>query len=143
VRAAVAFGAGLLFAIGLAVGGMTDPTKVLAFLDLGGPWDPSLGLVMAGAIGFHLPAVAWSGRWGRPWLASEFHRAATAIDARLVGGAALFGVGWGLSGWCPGPALMSLATLRPSALVFVGAMTAGMALVRLTQRQQTVEAEPG
>jgi uncharacterized membrane protein YedE/YeeE len=116
----VSFVAGLLFAVGLGVGGMTDPRKVVGFLDVFGQWDASLALVMAGAIGVHLPFLRLvQGR--RPLPAPDEDR----IVGRLLLGAALFGVGWGLSGYCPGPALVSLASGRGAVLVFVLAMVAG------------------
>ena len=130
-RALVAFGSGLLFAAGLAVSGMTKPAKVEAFLDVTGAWDPSLALVMVGAISVYALAVVFAKRRGRPFFAAELSwPTATAIDLRLVGGAALFGVGWGLSGYCPGPALVSVAALDFHTVVFVGALGATLVLVR-------------
>ena len=127
-----AFASGLVFAIGLGVGGMTQPRKVLGFLDVFGAWDPSLALVMAGAIGVFVPAL-W---WARGRLAGRLHLPTPKdIDARLVIGAALFGVGWGLSGYCPGPALVSLTTLTVPALTFGVAMLAGMRLHRALDRR--------
>jgi uncharacterized membrane protein YedE/YeeE len=105
-RALAALLAGATFGLGLAVSGMADPRKVLGFLDVAGDWDPSLLLVMAGAVGVY--ALGWRrlARRPRPWLEAEFRLpAARSIDARLLGGAALFGIGWGLAGYCPGPAL--------------------------------------
>jgi uncharacterized membrane protein YedE/YeeE len=127
----VSFLSGLLFAAGLALSGMTRPSKVLGFLDFTGDWDPSLMFVMGGAIGVHVwfsqRALRSIKARGRPLLADSFHvPAATPIDARLVGGAALFGAGWGLAGYCPGPALVSLAHPMPAGLAFVSAMVAGM-----------------
>jgi uncharacterized protein len=130
----LAFGCGLLFALGLGLAGMTQPSKVLAFLDVGGAWDPSLALVILGAIAVHLPLARLRPRAADAadvGCASDDTGAdgtGTAIDGRLVAGAALFGVGWGLSGYCPGPAIVSLATGATSVLVFVGAMIVGMAL---------------
>lgn len=126
---------GLVFGLGLLVSGMSDPNKVLAFLDVAaiarGQWDPSLALVMAGAIGVALPGYRLVLAAPRPRFADRFQLpSSTAIDARLVVGAALFGVGWGLVGLCPGPALVSLATGGRAALLFVGAMLAGMAAAR-------------
>jgi uncharacterized membrane protein YedE/YeeE len=117
----LAFICGLIFALGLGIAGMTQPAKVIAFLDVTGDWDPSLALVMAGAIGVHLPLLRWGGK---------AHAAATYVDRRLVLGAALFGIGWGLSGFCPGPAVVALATGSGGVLLFVAAMLAGMALHR-------------
>ncbi|MFN3616729.1 MAG: DUF6691 family protein [Aquabacterium sp.] len=117
---------GLLFGLGLAVSGMTDPLKVQNFLDVTGTWDPSLALVMGGAvvvtfIGYRL---AW--KRGQPWLDQGFHLpTATAIDRKLVVGAAMFGVGWGLAGYCPGPALATVALGNTEVWWFVPAMLAG------------------
>lgn len=129
-----AFVAGVVFAVGLAVGGMTDPANVVAFLDVTGAWDPALALVMGGAIGVHALAYVVQRRWSRPLLADRWQVPSRRdLDAKLVGGAALFGVGWGLSGYCPGPALASLGALDPGAWVFLGGMVAGMlAEVRLS-----------
>ncbi|MCS6986149.1 MAG: YeeE/YedE family protein [Sphingomonadaceae bacterium] len=128
-RPLVALVSGLLFGAGLAVSGMVDPTRVRGFLDLFGRWDPTLAFVMAGAL---LPMVlAWAiqQRMARPIAAPSFDLPSTRpVDGRLVAGAALFGVGWGLAGLCPGPALAGLA-LEPSlAGPAVAAMCSGMAL---------------
>jgi len=130
-QAALALLAGALFGAGLALSGMTDPGRVRAFLDVAGQWDPTLGFVMAGAL---LPmAAAWrlKHRLGRPLVAPAFDVPDTRrVDVRLLSGAALFGVGWGLTGLCPGPAIASLA-LRPGpAALFTAAMLGGMALHR-------------
>jgi uncharacterized membrane protein YedE/YeeE len=123
--------AGALFALGLVVGGMTIPAKVTGFLDVGGAWDPSLAFVMAAAIAVYAPLLRRARRLEAPLAADRFHwPSARGIDAWLVGGAALFGIGWGLSGYCPGPALTSLAGGGASALVFVVAMIAGIGLAR-------------
>ncbi len=128
--------AGAVFALGLALGGMTVPATVTGFFDVGGAWDPRLAFVMAGAIAVYAPLWRIIRRRSAPLLADRFHPpTARGIDARLVGGAAIFGVGWGLSGYCPGPALVSLAGGGISAVVFVVAMVAGIALARgVTQR---------
>jgi uncharacterized membrane protein YedE/YeeE len=124
-----AFGAGVLFAFGLALSGMTQPANVVAFLDVTGAWDPRLALVMVGAIAVHLVGYRWSRRRPRPWLAPRFDEPESArIDASLIVGAALFGVGWGVAGYCPGPALTSLGALSPSAVLFVAAMIVGQIL---------------
>jgi uncharacterized membrane protein YedE/YeeE len=123
----VSFVAGLLFAVGLGVAGMTDPRKVLGFLDVFGRWDASLALVMAGAIGVHLPFLRLVQR-RRPATVPGGDR----IEGPLLLGAAVFGVGWGLSGYCPGPALVSLASGRGAVLVFVLAMVAGSIAARST-----------
>jgi len=123
--------AGAVFAIGLVVSGMTVPAKITAFLDVGGAWDPTLALVMLGALAVYAPIARLARHRRRPLLAERFHwPAERAIDARLVGGAAIFGVGWGLSGYCPGPALTSVGRGAAGALVFVAAMIAGIAITR-------------
>jgi uncharacterized protein len=137
----VAFASGVLFAIGLALSEMTRPEKVVAFLDLFGSWDPSLAFVMAGAVAVHMSFVAWARRTGaRPRFAERFmvsgHRR---VDMPLVGGALLFGLGWGAAGFCPGPALVALVTFAPKTLLFVGAMLAGMVLHAGTTRRATGE----
>lgn len=119
--------AGLLFGIGLVVSGMTNPGKVQDFLDLFGAWDASLAFVMIGAIAVHALVVRRILRLPRPLHDPMFHLPTrTGVDAPLLLGAALFGVGWGLAGFCPGPALVSAAAATPAALVFVPAMLAGM-----------------
>lgn len=122
-----ALGAGALFGVGLAVSGMTKPAKVVGFLDLSGAWDPSLAFVMVGAIAVHLVAYLLVKRRTRPLFDARFHMPTRKdIDARLVIGAAIFGVGWGLGGFCPGPGLVSAASGSAAAIAFVVAMTAGM-----------------
>jgi uncharacterized protein len=131
----IAFLAGLLFAIGLGVAGMTQPAKILAFLDVTGAWDPSLLFVMGGAIGVMLPAWRILSRRGRAFGGAPiplFEKAA--VDAPLVIGAAIFGVGWGLSGYCPGPALVSLASLTLPPVIFVTGMILGMISLRFVRR---------
>lgn len=133
----VALVAGLLFGLGLAVSRMVDPPKVLGFLDVGalasGGWDPSLAFVMIGALAVNAPLVALARRRGRPLCAARLDLPTRAdIDARLIVGALLFGAGWGLVGYCPGPALAALGFGAGGTLVFVTAMIAGMALYRLT-----------
>jgi uncharacterized membrane protein YedE/YeeE len=135
-RLVVAAIAGLVFGIGLAISGMADPAKVLGFLDVTGSWDPSLAFVMGGAIAVHAPIVFWLRRRGRPWIGDRLPLTdRTLIDRRLVGGAAVFGVGWGLAGYCPGPAVIAAAAARPSALVLLVGMIAGMAAVALATRR--------
>ncbi len=134
MNAIVAFGCGLLFAVGLGLSGMTQPGKVVGFPDVAGAWDPSLAFVMIGALAVFAPAYRWSRRLAAPLGAPGFVDAAErTIDARLVGGAALFGAGWGLSGFCPGPAIVSLGAASHAELVFVPAMLAGMALAALLE----------
>jgi uncharacterized membrane protein YedE/YeeE len=119
---------GLVFGFGLLISGMMQPAKVLGFLDLfGGAWDPSLAVVMAAALAVALPGFALARRRGRPILAEESRwPTASAIDQPLVTGSVLFGLGWGLVGLCPGPAIENLATGSPRVLLFVAAMVAGM-----------------
>jgi uncharacterized membrane protein YedE/YeeE len=124
------FFAGLIFGLGLCLSGMTDPHKVLGFLDLAGAWDPSLALVMGGAlvvafVAFRIAGARRTSLTGAPLPAP----AAAVIDVRLIGGSLLFGAGWGLAGLCPGPALVNLGFLDIRAVVFVLAMVAGMRLV--------------
>ncbi len=123
-----AFVAGLLFGVGLVVSQMIDPAKVLGFLDIAGDWDPSLGFVMAGALAVAAPGYILARRLLRPLCADEFASPATAeVDQRLIIGALLFGAGWGLVGYCPGPALASLGFGNRQTLLFVIAMLGGMA----------------
>lgn len=130
-----AFIVGLIFGIGLIVSGMTDPSKVIGFLDLAGRWDPSLGLVMAGAVVVGLLAFPFATRRDRSLLGNAMRLpTATQIDRRLVLGGLAFGVGWGLAGYCPGPALASLASGGAKPLIFSAAMLAGMALFELVER---------
>ena len=122
-----AFGAGVLFGLGLWLSGMANPRKVLDFLDVTGAWDPSLLLVMAGAVAVTLIGF-------RP-LKTKINVDKTAIDAPLVAGAALFGIGWGIAGYCPGPAVTALTNLTAEAVVFVATMVAGgiCAKIRLSK----------
>lgn len=121
--------AGLIFGLGLILSGMGNPAKIQNFLDFFGTWDPSLGLVMGGAIGVGVVAFGWMKRRRTALLGSLVQwPTSTAIDRKLLTGSAMFGAGWGLAGFCPGPALMNLATLRPEVWLFVGAMLAGMVL---------------
>jgi uncharacterized protein len=127
VNALAAFAAGLVFGIGLIVSGMTDPAKVLGFLDIAGSWDPSLAFVMAGAILVGFFAFMLAGKRTTTLLGAVLHLPqARDIDARLIGGAVVFGIGWGLAGFCPGPALVSFGGGQDKAAVFVVAMLAGM-----------------
>ncbi len=137
LRIAASLAAGVVFGVGLIVSGMTDPAKVRNFLDLAGLWDPSLAFVMGGAvvvafIGYRLAFAS-----GAPLFAERFSLpTSTQIDLRLVAGAALFGIGWGLAGFCPGPALASVYSGGASAWIFVAAMLTGMwAARRLVERQ--------
>ncbi|MGK5081572.1 YeeE/YedE family protein [Janthinobacterium sp. HLX7-2] len=126
---------GLVFGIGLIVSGMTDPSKVIGFLDLAGDWDPSLGLVMAGAILVGLLAFRLAAGRKRSLLGDVMRLpTATQIDRRLVFGGLAFGAGWGLAGYCPGPALASLASGNAKPLLFSAAMLTGMAIFELVER---------
>ncbi|UHC17117.1 YeeE/YedE family protein [Methylobacterium currus] len=128
-RTASAFAAGLLFGLGLIVSGMADPAKVLAFLDVAGRWDPSLAFVMAGAVSVFAIGYRIATRRGRPLLAARLDIPTRRdLDPRLVAGAAIFGVGWGLAGLCPGPALTLLTVASTPAAIFVAAMVVGMVL---------------
>lgn len=120
--------AGAVFAVGLIVSGMSDPAKVLAFLDLAGRWDPSLALVMLGAIGVAMLPYRFAMRRPRTLLGTPVHLPPPAPpDRRALAGAAVFGVGWGLAGYCPGPALVGLGAGNPAAALFVVGMLLGMA----------------
>lgn len=135
MRIVAALLAGLLFGAGLIVSGMTDPAKVLGFLDLAGAWDPSLALVMGGALAVGLPGFALALRRPASLLGEAMRLpTATRIDRRLVLGSLGFGVGWGLAGYCPGPALASLALGGGKPWVFFGAMLAGMLLFEVLER---------
>jgi uncharacterized membrane protein YedE/YeeE len=132
--------AGLVFGLGLLLSGMADPAKVLGFLDLAGAWDPSLALVMAGAIAVGLPAFALTRRRSVSLLGAPMRLpTARRIDRRLVGGSLLFGIGWGIAGFCPGPALVALGMGLAPALVFVAAMVAGMGLFETIERRRARE----
>jgi uncharacterized membrane protein YedE/YeeE len=134
-----AFIVGLVFGIGLIVAGMTDPAKVQGFLDLAGPWDPSLALVMGGAVLVGLVAFRIAGKRERALLGDAMRLpTATHVDRRLVLGGLAFGAGWGLAGFCPGPALASLATGGAKAWIFTGAMMAGMVVFEVVERGRTV-----
>jgi len=120
---------GLVFGLGLLLSGMTDPGKVQGFLDLAGAWDPSLAFVMGGAVLVGLGAFALARRRTQTFLGGALQLPKSGgIDRRLLAGTLLFGAGWGLAGFCPGPALVTAAMLEPKALLFVAAMLAGMAL---------------
>lgn len=132
-----AFISGLIFGLGLLISGMANPDKVLSFLDLAGDWDPSLALVMAGAIA--VGVIAFSLIKGRTHsLLGEPLRLPVKkdLDSRLILGSLGFGVGWGLAGFCPGPALVALGAGAPKAAVFVMAMVAGMAIFELLEKRQ-------
>ena len=129
LQLASAFAAGLLFAAGLCLSGMTNPAKVLGFLDVFGHWDPTLAFVMMGAVITHAVLYRFVTRRAAPLFAERFAiPTKTAVDGPLVVGSALFGVGWGLAGYCPGPAVTSLGAGMGPALVFVGGMILGLGL---------------
>ncbi|OLL29237.1 hypothetical protein BTH42_23575 [Burkholderia sp. SRS-W-2-2016] len=131
----VALVAGLVFGIGLIVSGMANPAKVLGFLDLAGNWDPSLAFVMVGAIAVGSVAFFVARQRKRSYLGLPLQiPASTAITGRLLAGSALFGVGWGLAGFCPGPALVALGAGYPKGVGFVAAMAAGMLVVEVIER---------
>lgn len=130
-----AFAVGVLFALGLGVSGMTQPHKVIGFLDVFGNWDPSLLFVMGGAVGVHWLAYRLILKRPAPLLSPKWHVPnKKEITPALVIGALLFGIGWGIAGYCPGPALTSLATVQTKPMVFVGSMIVGMYLFRLWDR---------
>lgn len=142
--ALVALGSGALFAVGLAVSGMCRPEKVLGFLDFFGAWDASLAFVMGGAVLAHFFVLRLSRRMPAPLYAPAFPRYTREHpDAPLLIGAALFGVGWGLVGFCPGPAIVSFGAAARDALVFLPAMTLGMVLYRVyTARRRPAAPDP-
>jgi uncharacterized membrane protein YedE/YeeE len=132
-----AFLCGVVFALGLGIAGMGTPSKVLGFLDIAGNWDPRLAFVMAGAIAVHFGFAFRAGRLRAPRLDVRFVRPTRdAIDRTLVFGSLLFGMGWGLQGYCPGPAVIALASLDVTPIVFVVAMVAGLTAVRLAERER-------
>ena len=131
----VALASGALFGAGACISGMTRPSKVLGFLDFGGAWDATLLVVMAAAMAISIVAWRVVAARARPPLGDAYPESPSrVIDARLVGGAALFGVGWGLAGFCPGPAVVSIVSGATATLVFVGAMLAAMFAVQLVER---------
>jgi len=128
--------AGLVFGLGLLMSGMANPAKVLGFLDLAGHWDPSLAFVMGGAIAVGVVAFALAGRRTASLLGAEMRLpSARHVDRRLVAGSVLFGIGWGIAGFCPGPGLVSLGMGEVKALVFAAAMLAGMGVFELFERR--------
>ena len=133
------FVVGLIFGLGLMLSGMTDPGKVIGFLDLFGNWDPSLALVMGGAIAVGFFAFALAKKRTTSFLGGALHLPkSTQIDKRLIWGNVMFGAGWGLAGFCPGPALVSMAAGQDKALVFVLSMVFGMIVYELIQRRKTI-----
>jgi uncharacterized membrane protein YedE/YeeE len=138
-----AFAAGLVFGLGLIVAGMVNPAKILGFLDIAGKWDPSLALVMAGAIAVGLAAFALAHRRTMSALGSPMQLpTARSVDVRLVGGSLLFGIGWGLAGFCPGPAIVALGAGYLKSGVFVVAMLLGMGVFEVIERKRMRSAAP-
>lgn len=138
MRRLTALLAGLIFGLGLLLAGMSNPAKVLGFLDLGGAWDPSLALVMASAIGVALLPFTWARRQQRSLLDAPMQLPQKReLDRRLIGGSLLFGIGWGIAGICPGPALTLLLGGYWQSLLFVLAMLAGMWLFTALERRRT------
>jgi uncharacterized membrane protein YedE/YeeE len=134
--AIVSFACGLIFSLGLMISGMTDPVKVLGFLDVLGAWDPTLAFVMIGALAVTAAGFAFAKRRGAPVLAAKnLWPAPKGIDAPLVNGSILFGIGWGLVGLCPGPAIVNLGTFSAGVGLFVVAMVLGMLLQSAWQRR--------
>jgi len=139
-----AFACGLVFGVGLVISGMTLPSKVIGFLDIAGDWDPALAFVMVGAIGVHALTRQWVLKRSVPVLAPQFPEPPpTAIDGRLLGGAATFGLGWGLAGFCPGPAIVSTLTGEAAAPVFVVTMILGMVIAQQTLSAPAEQASTG
>jgi len=131
-----AFVVGLLFGLGLIISGMTDPSKVIGFLDLAGAWDPSLAFVMGGAILVGAGAFTLAKKRQRSLLGAPMQlSSATELDKGLLIGSLVFGIGWGLSGFCPGPAVVSAAAGQPKAWIFVVSMLVGMALYNMIERR--------
>jgi uncharacterized protein len=132
---------GLLFGVGLIVSGMTDPSKIIGFLDLAGAWDPSLAFVMAGAVLVGAAGFRLAERRPTSMLGGLRQLPGTrGIDARLILGSVMFGVGWGLAGFCPGPAVVAFGAGYDKAVVFVIAMLAGMVMYELTERRRMARA---
>ena len=132
---AFAFAAGLLFATGLGIAGMTDPGKILAFLDVTGAWDPSVAAVMLGAMLVYAPVRALMVREARAYRQALEPPVRDAIDRELVLGAVLFGIGWGITGYCPGPAIVAIGSFAAPAVVVAIAMFAGMRLFAVWERR--------
>lgn len=129
------FVVGLIFGIGLILAGMTNPAKVIGFLDVAGSWDPSLAFVMGGAILVGLVAFRFAHKRTENFFGGAIRLPTSRdIDLRLVGGSLIFGIGWGLAGFCPGPGITALGTGNPKAAIFVAAMIAGMAIFELADR---------
>jgi uncharacterized protein len=144
MRLVSAWAIGLIFGLGISLSGMANPAKVLNFFDIAGSWDPSLALVMGGALATAFVGYRLVFRRPSPVLDSAFHLpAASAIDARLIGGSVVFGIGWGISGFCPGGALPVLGTGAPEVLAFVGALVAGLYIARAVQTRRAATVRTG
>jgi hypothetical protein len=144
MNVAAAFAAGLVFGIGLILSGMTDPGKVIGFLDLFGSWDPSLAFVMGGAIAVGLLAFRLAARQAEAFLGGAMSLPQRRdIDKRLVAGSVVFGIGWGLAGFCPGPALVSFGSGVDQAAIFVAAMLAGMLIYTAAERLPRLRMQGG
>ncbi len=144
IRGLVSFVAGVIFAVGLVIGGMTQPSKVAGFLDFTGAWDASLVFVMGGAVMVHFVLFRLILRRGSPVFGAKFHLPTRRdLDGRLIAGAAIFGLGWGLGGFCPGPGIVSVASITSgaSAAIFVVAMLAGMWLHDARERMRAPAAQ--
>jgi uncharacterized membrane protein YedE/YeeE len=135
-ESAGALGAGLVFGVGLALAQMTDPRKVLGFLDIAGPWDPSLALVLGGAVGLTLVTFHYILRLARPLLGERFDLPVSRswLEPKLLIGSTLFGIGWGISGYCPGPALAQLAAPNAETWLFLPALIVGSLIARAINR---------
>jgi uncharacterized membrane protein YedE/YeeE len=135
-QSAVALGAGLVFGVGLALAQMTDPRKIVGFLDIAGPWDPSLALVLGGAVGLSLVSFRYILRLPRPVFGERFDLPVSRrwLEPKLLIGSTLFGVGWGISGYCPGPALAQLAAPNAETWVFLPALIVGSLIARAVNR---------
>ena len=139
LRTIAAFGWGIIFGVGLAVSQMINPAKVLAFFDVFGSWDPSLAFVMGGAVGVTVLAFRYVIRRGQPLIEPGFSLPTRSdIDARLVGGAAVYGVGWGLTGFCVGPAVAALAFADGRVVLFLAALMVGMVVGKLVDTRVTI-----
>jgi hypothetical protein len=135
MHALSAFAVGLVFGIGLLISGMTDPSKIIGFLDLAGPWDPSLAFVMGGAVTVGFIAFRFARGRAAAFLGGAMRLpAARQIDRRLVLGSLVFGIGWGLAGYCPGPAVVSVGMGQDKAIIFAVAMLAGMGIYEIIER---------
>lgn len=144
IKYASVFLAGLLFAVGLGISGMTLPQKIIGFLDFAGEWDPSLLMVMIGSAGVYLLLYRWVIKLSHPLFDTSFHIPSRQdVDQPLVTGAALFGIGWGLVGFCPGPAMSALVTGEPKVLIFFVSMAVGMYVYGTLGVMRQIRSEQG